>query len=917
MSALQKIKTDLINICSYENDWFLTDYRYYHEKNKTDSVDLIVFSEKHQRNLDTACIAIGDYNKRQSPSDIFELARRFALTSAPYSFIIIDNFVHFYLNKEINKPILEDECAVTEFTQKLTEHKNKYEPERLLLQKKSPHLLQLKLFAEQATRESLVSAFEDAEVNAINHFKILESKEERSKFLNLIFQVFAAKVLEDKRIISGKADNVNELLINAHDKFKRYFNFRALGNREWEIAQFIFLIFNQHNIIFDSVTNEMLGFSYENLFVEKKTRELLKIYYTPPRIAKELVERIPFENIRPEKLHVLDTSSGSGTLLIAACQRIKEILPVNESQEGQHEYITSHIHGIDKDQRSVGLAKVQLLLNNLPNGNSWDIKKHDFLEIKSLDFQPAVILTNPPFGEKTRAKGRFELAAKFFEKCSDLLFEGGYIGILLPASFRDKNTCQKLRKNLIENFDILELWDIPRHIFKYSDTTVNVLIAQKIKRNLHFPIRSRYVHHDSRNDYLKSGKINYSYLQNTEDLLLEEKKLIIVNHPMQHILKQIMQRCKFTIGKISEVFNGIQPGKEGRQRCLAKDLNALKERWGNKEFDFWLNGARNCLEPFNISWQTQQDEKYIYYLPTFLRTPCEKHENDFRKPGKIILNTNRPPDSGWRIYGAIDEGINGKGFFPSNGLYCITPKSDLSLEEIVAVINSPISNIYIDYLTRKQQFSTKNVESIPFPSFSDMERTQIISIVQSIMQLNRNNDNNIKNIQNLISKLDDLIFKAYGITNSEIKEIFTFLGGNNMRPGREWKFKELDKENNVSERPEFSDQEFDFDRYQKSKIITGSTINVDNNKIRLFLIGVDGFDYEDETWISIPVEMPGWALRPGVSFEVYLESDLISNIDSEKDKDYSLPLWGFKPLTTNYMTNEELLVNLSTIKSIK
>ncbi|MFX0138266.1 MAG: N-6 DNA methylase [Candidatus Hodarchaeota archaeon] len=908
MSALQKIKTDLINICSYDGDWFLNDYRYYHKKNETDYVDLIVFSEKHQRNLDTACIAIGDYNKRKTFLDIFELARRFALTTAPYSFIIIDNFVRFYLNSEIDNPILEDECAINEFTQKLITNKTKYEPGRLILQKKS-FGSQLQLFAVSATRESLVAAFEEAEANAIKHFNISESEEEKNKFLNLIFQVFAAKVLEDKRIISGKAHDVKELLINAHNKFKRYFNFKTFENREWEIADFVFSKFDQHKLIFDCVTNEMLGFFYENLFVERKTRKLLQIHYTPPRIAKELVARIPFENIHPDKLHVLDASSGSGTLLIASCQRIKEILPVNLSKEERHDYITNRIHGIDIDQHSGELAKVQLLLNNLPNGNSWDIKKYDFLEVKSLDFQPTVIIANPPYREDPRAKGRFELAAKFFEKCSDFLFEGGYIGILLPASFRDKNTCQKLRKNLIENFDILELWDIPRHIFKYSDTTANILIAQKIKRNLSFPIRSRYVHHDSRNDYLKSGKINYSYLQNAEDLLFEEKKLIIVNHPMQNILKQIMQRCRFTIGKISEVFNGIQPGKEGREKCLAKDLNTLIAQWGNEEFDFWLNGALNCLEPFNISWETQKDEKYIYYLPSLLRTPCERHEDDFRKPGKIILNTNRPPDSGWRIYGAIDEGINGKGFFPSNGLYCIKPKSNISVEEIVAIINSPISNIYIDYLTRKQQFSIKNVESIPFPNFSEEDRSQIISIVQSIMRLKKSNSNQLEKIQNFIVQLDKLIFDAYGISIDEKQEILTFLGGNKMRPGREWEFSYLNEEKDVSERPEFSDQEFDFQRYQKSKIITGSTIDVVGDKIRLFLIGVNGFDYEDETWISIPPEMPGWALRPGVSFEVYLESDLISNIDFEKDKDFSLPLWGFKPLTTNYMTDEELLKN--------
>ena len=130
----------------------------------------------------------------------------------------------------------------------------------------------------------------------------------------MIFQVFAAKVLEDKKIIEGKARDARELLTNAHTKFIRYFDFQLFGKREWDIIQSVFSTFRSHNLIFDCVTNEMLGFSYENLFVEKKTRELLKIHYTPPRIAKELVERIPFENIRPEKLHVLDTSSGSATM---------------------------------------------------------------------------------------------------------------------------------------------------------------------------------------------------------------------------------------------------------------------------------------------------------------------------------------------------------------------------------------------------------------------------------------------------------------------------------------------------------------------------------------------------------------------------------------------------------------------------
>ena len=89
--------------------------------------------------------------------------------------------------------------------------------------------------------------------------------------------------------------------------------------------------------------------------------------------------------------------------------------------------------------------------------------------------------------------------------------------------------------------------------------------------------------------------------------------------------------------------------------------------------------------------------------------------------------------------------------------------------------------------------------------------------------------------------------------------------------------------------------------------VTGQVLEVSNDvkKIYLHLIGL--IDDDREAWVSIPPEMPYWALS-GTVFKAELSEDVGTFEEINKR------LWairGFKPSETVFLTDDEIMEELS------
>lgn len=206
---------------------------------------------------------------------------------------------------------------------------------------------------------------------------------------------------------------------------------------------------------------------------------------------------------------VIDPGAGTGGFLAAALdhvfERVDAIKKVPESarERAKREWAQNNLFAIDKDAVSVRLCKAYLTLlgdgrSHVYRANSIDreewVTRQDDL-VRAVEFGTFnLVATNPPFGQNLkvaasigRAEGlkvchrwrrdgdvwkssdtvvKQQLGLAFFERCVDLLREGGRMGIVLPETFLFSDTFRWFVDWVCRSLTVTHVVDVPMVAFE-------------------------------------------------------------------------------------------------------------------------------------------------------------------------------------------------------------------------------------------------------------------------------------------------------------------------------------------------------------------------------------------------------------------------------------------------------------------
>ena len=178
----------------------------------------------------------------------------------------------------------------------------------------------------------------------------------------------------------------------------------------------------------------------------------LSQYYTPKEIATFMVSIIPLR----QTTKALDPCSGSGDFMVGLLARAIE--------EGLSE-LDKNIACWDMDPDATTLSQINMILNG--DGRT-EVKNKDSLD-RANEFADTfdVIITNPPFGQKTTHDNtEYSLPTKesgqlFVERCLVLLKNKGVLAIILPNGYLDNPTNCALRNYILDSVrqKTLFLWE--------------------------------------------------------------------------------------------------------------------------------------------------------------------------------------------------------------------------------------------------------------------------------------------------------------------------------------------------------------------------------------------------------------------------------------------------------------------------
>ena len=461
-------------------------------------VDIVAFSDPVRHDLNTSCIAA---HRVTVGTDVRDILTKLSFLAPPFALTLQPDGVDIWPVQLTPSPHPLAHVAYGRLTQYFAEHARDFRPDILTAAKTKGGQLSffdldrsLFEFAYETTQKILVEKFETA-VNAARHSAGTEDALEPRELTSAVLQILAASILEDKLFLGDeRSSTVDDLINRSARQYGQYFDVTSLNRIGHDVGQVTFDALRQ-NVTFRSFTNEMLGYFYENALVNPHLRRELGIYYTPRSIAKRILTRLPVEDIPPSDRVVFDGSSGSGNLLLAAFERIGDLLPSEWDRNQRHAYLVKRVHGVDVDPFATQVAGLSLFFIDLPADDAWNVKTADFMRpgSGSLPRPPTIIVGNPPFKEmRSSGRRRQQRASRFLSKYLDLLEPGGLLGVVLPETFLENSSCIDARRRLLTECEILELWHLPEGIFPMSDAATVVVIAKKLtamRNSLGTPVR--------------------------------------------------------------------------------------------------------------------------------------------------------------------------------------------------------------------------------------------------------------------------------------------------------------------------------------------------------------------------------------------------------------------------------------------
>jgi type I restriction-modification system DNA methylase subunit len=262
----------------------------------------------------------------------------------------------------------------------------------------------------------------------------------------VVFRLLAAKVLQDRRhpyADGWDADDLGSVLAS----IESYYTLGPIEAKPNAALPGIFDAAWRHlrtGISFSNISSDDLAFVYENTLVTPETRKLFGTHSTPRQVAEYVVQRLELHRHRPEDIRIYEPFAGAGVFLVSALRHLRDLLPVEWTDQQRHDFLINHISGDEVDPFACEVATLSLILADYPNHNGWRVREGDLFtdDVLARRLQANnIIVCNPPFESFSNAdRAKYPLANKTYSKAIAALSAALdskplALGFVLPRSF--------------------------------------------------------------------------------------------------------------------------------------------------------------------------------------------------------------------------------------------------------------------------------------------------------------------------------------------------------------------------------------------------------------------------------------------------------------------------------------------------
>ena len=381
--------------------------------------------------------------------------------------------------------------------------------------------------------------------------------------------------------------------------------------------------------------------------------------------------------------------------MLAGFERLNNLLPESWSPAQRHQYLRKRIIGSDTDAFAREVAVLSLLLTDLHNRNGWDVRDADLTTFAPTTFsrRPTIIVTNPPFREIKEGVRR-EFAAEVLMRLIDGSATGALLGVVLPQSILETSAGRDARKAVLEKCDLLELAILPGGLFYYSnaDTALLLLRRRQQGQSAQRTAAVRELRAQDLGRFEQAGTFTRTYAADLDEWRNDPNGRFIAS-PLSALWRRFAE-VYTPFETIADVWNGLQMKQNDRSSVSSA------RRSGDVPFVDRLN----VLKPFALLVEGDTaKQQWLKYGPQ-LHRPRDKKIFEAKK---VLVNATSNPGSPWRLVAAPALA----GLYFGENFHGIIPRVGTKIETLVAILNSPVANAWLDAHTRRRKILVRTLES--------------------------------------------------------------------------------------------------------------------------------------------------------------------------------------------------------------
>lgn len=580
----------------------------------------------------------------------------------------------------------------------------------------------------------------------------------------LVFRFLAGKVLHDRGVAPFRNFDEHTSRTSILDTVAKYYGEAPLVPNDSGLQDLIASqIWSQ--LDFRNLSVEVLAYIYENTFVDDESREKLGTHGTPHAVARYLVYQVPFERFPEADRVTLEPFCGHGVFIVAALQRLRELLPPTMDAKERHKYFVQMLRGFEIDQFALEVCRLCLMLADFPNHNGWRLSEDDVFTSETFTkalSQSRIVLSNPPFEDFTPLERKAYADLSSMHKPVELLNRvlrhlpaDGVLGIVLPRRVLDGAAYKSVRQELSKRFDEFRIVALPDGIFEKSDLETALLIATEPQpvATARSTVSITFTHVADKDR--KAFLAEYAFSRRDEDVKTIREATESLNVVAFGELWRRLVRFD-RLGSFADIHKGVEwISPFDPDRYVSKTAKA-----GFKRGVFNAQGLLAFERPETryLSVEKKYQRRNAFDLP-------------WDQP-KVFVNAARVSRGSWAIAAFSDK----SGLMGNKNFHVFWPRAPWTVKSLTAVLNSPVANAYVAVHDFKLHVRKQTLEKIPLPRWGVEEIHEIERLVSAYEQTIKT-PLGAYDAEKALLAIDAYVLKGYNLQPRLERQLLDFFQG--------------------------------------------------------------------------------------------------------------------------------------------